>query len=489
MVDKIGMVGLGAMGKSLALNIQNNGYEVVGFDVDEDARERAEELGIPTAESNEDLAESFDDRKAIWLMVPPSIVDNVLEELEPHLDEGDIIIEGGNSFYKDTEERVEWAEKNGLLFIGTGVSGGEEGALQGPSLMPGGHEESYEELEEILEDIAAKAYGEPCVTYLGEGGAGHFVKMVHNGIEYAIMEAIVEAYHIMLHAGVSYERMHEVFSEWADSEHLGGYLMEISADILGTKDSKTGKPKLEVILDEASQKGTGRWTSQTSMDMGVPITTITDAVSERIVSSFKEIREEASQTYESPPGKFEGDEEELLEDLEDALYFSIIAAYAQGFFMLGNCNQADDEVCNYDLNLKEIAKIWRGGCIIRSELLNPIMEVYEENSFNKHLLLSDSFSREVKRAEEGLRKVTGLAHTNGVPIPIMGQTLSYFDSLRHGRLPSAAMIQAMRDYFGSHTYRRVDEEGDFHTLWTEDDKKEIRKEDTTEYYQRRMKNG
>ncbi len=471
------MIGLGAMGKSLSLNIQNNGYEVIAFDIDENARKRAEELGIDTANSNAELAESFNGRKAIWLMVPPSIVDNVLEELDPHLQEGDIIIEGGNSHFKNTEERVKWAEERNLQFLGTGVSGGEEGALQGPSIMPGGHKQAYESIQHILEDVAAEANGEPCVTYLGKGGAGHFVKMVHNGIEYGIMQSITEAYHIMQEGlEMSYKEIHQHFSQWAESR-LGGYLMEINADIMNTIDEKTGNPIVESILDTAKHKGTGKWTSQTAYDMGVPVHGISSAVLSRILSAYREMRDDASEKF-----NYEGSAELTYKEVEQALFSSVLMNYAQGFHVL----QRAKEEYDYDLNLKDIAAIWRAGCIIRSVQLQPIMEVFSQNPNLQNILLSDQFSKKINESTKGLRKTVSATAQMGIPIPDMSHQLAYYDSLRRGRLPTASLIQAMRDYFGSHTYRRIDEEGDFHTLWTED-KKEITKEDTTEYYQKKAK--
>ncbi|MFB6181884.1 MAG: NAD(P)-binding domain-containing protein, partial [Candidatus Magasanikbacteria bacterium] len=287
MVNKIAMIGLGPMGKNLSLNMIDSNIDVVGFDVSEDARAEAEEAGINTVDSMQKAIDSFDGQKAFWVMVPDTHVDEVLEDLSKDLDPSDILIEGGNSFYKDTIDRVRWANEKDLLFIGTGVSGGAKGAREGPCLMPGGDKEAYDAVEDILVEIAAEAHGEPCVDYMGPEGAGHFVKMVHNGIEYAIMEAIVEAYHIMHEAGFSYEEMQSYFEEWSNSHELGGYLTEITADILDTTDEKTDKPKVETILDTASQKGTGRWTSQVARDMGVSVELIGDAAFERTLSSFK----------------------------------------------------------------------------------------------------------------------------------------------------------------------------------------------------------
>ncbi len=474
MTNKIAMIGLGPMGKNLSLNMINNDIEVVGYDVSEQARAEAEKEGVTTVDSIQKAVDSFDGQKAFWVMVPDTHVDDVLGNLSEHLDENDILIEGGNSFYKDTVERVKWANKRDLLFIGTGVSGGAKGAREGPCLMPGGDKEAYEAVEDILVEIAAEAKGEPCVDYMGPEGAGHFVKMVHNGIEYAIMEAIVECYHIMLKAGFSYEEMQGYFEDWSQTHELGGYLTEITADILDTKDDKTGKPKVETILDTASQKGTGRWTSQVARDMGVPVELIGGAAFERTLSSFKELREQASTLFRQGFPEYEGSKEELAGQIMSSLYTSVIVAYAQGFQMLVNCHKTEEELCGYDLDLKKIAKIWRGGCIIRSELLNDFMEIFDEKPNLENLVLSDKFSTEVKENMPQLRKLVNTSHKLGAPIPVLGDTVSYYDSLRHERLPSAAMIQALRDYFGSHTYHRVDDpEGTYHTKWNKD-KSEIK---------------
>ena len=469
MVSKIAMIGLGPMGKSLSLNMLDKGIDVVGFDISEDARANAQEEGINTVSSIEEAVDSFDGQKAFWVMVPDTHVDEVLEDLSEQLDKEDILIEGGNSFYKDTRQRVKWANEKGLYFIGTGVSGGEEGARKGPSIMPGGDKEAYDAVSDILEKIAADVDGDPCVDYMGPEGAGHFVKMVHNGIEYAIIEAVVEAYHIMLHAGVSYEKMHEKFTEWSESHYLGGFLTEITADILGTEDPKTGKPKVETILDTASQKGTGRWTSKVGMDMGVPVELIGDAVSERTLSSFKDLREKASHKFNPELEEYQSDEEELFDMIEKSLYAAILTAYAQGFEMLGNCRYADEKLCGHKLDLATIAKIWRGGCIIRANLLEDFRELFNEQPNVENILITDKFSKELEENIPDLRDLICHSHKMGVPVTVLGDTLSYYDSLRHERLPSAAMIQAMRDYFGSHTYHRVDDEkGTYHTLWSED---------------------
>lgn len=467
------MIGLGPMGKNLSLNMIGSGIDVVGFDVSEDARAEAEKAGINTVDSMKQAIDSFDGQKAFWVMVPDTHVDEVLEDLSEDLDEGDILIEGGNSFYKDTIERVQWANEKDLLFIGTGVSGGAKGAREGPCLMPGGDKKAYEAVEDILKEIAAEAKGEPCVDYMGPEGAGHFVKMVHNGIEYAIMEAIVESYHILLDTGFSYGEIQDHFQDWADSYHLGGFLTEITADILDTTDEKTGKPKVETILDTASQKGTGRWTSQVARDMGVPVELIGDAAFERTLSSFKGLREKAADIFKEDFAEFTGDKEELAKNIESGLYSAVLVAYAQGFQMLANCRKVEDDLCGYPLNLKKIAKIWRGGCIIRANILDDMMEVFDEQPNIENLLFSDKFSDELKENIDSLREVVDISHSQGIPVSVLGDTLSYYDSLRHKRLPSAAMIQAMRDYFGSHTYHRVDDpEGVYHTNWKEDKSEE-----------------
>ncbi|PSO44783.1 MAG: phosphogluconate dehydrogenase (NADP(+)-dependent, decarboxylating), partial [Parcubacteria group bacterium QH_9_35_7] len=470
MINKIAMIGLGPMGKNLSLNMLNNDIDVVGFDVSKQAREEAKKEGINTVDSLQKAVDSFDGQKAFWVMVPDTHVDDVLKDLSGHLDENDILIEGGNSFYKDTIERVKWANQRNLFFLGTGVSGGAKGAREGPCIMPGGDRQAYDAVEDILIEIAAEVKGEPCVDYMGPEGAGHFVKMVHNGIEYAIMEAIVESYHIMLKAGFSYGEMQDHFEDWSQTHALGGYLTEITADILDTEDNKTGKTKVETILDTASQKGTGRWASQVARDMGVPVQLIGTAAFERTLSSFKELRGQASELFRQDFPEYEGNKKDVAEQIESGLYTSVIVAYAQGFQMLANCRKTEEEnLCGYDLNLKKIAKIWRGGCIIRSKLLNDFMKIFDKQPNLENLILSDKFSTEIKENMPKLRKLVNTSHKLGVPIPVLGDTVSYYDSLRHERLPSAAMIQAMRDYFGSHTYRRVDDlEGIYHTHWNSD---------------------
>ncbi len=389
--------------------------------------------------------------------------DATIQELLPHLDKGDILIDGGNTFFKDTMRRNEELANSGINFIGTGVSGGEEGALKGPSIMPGGQKEAYELVAPILEQISAKAEdGAPCVTYIGPNGAGHYVKMVHNGIEYGDMQLIAESYDLMKNIlDLSVEEMADIFKEWNQGE-LDSYLIEITADILTRKDDEgTGKPVVDVILDAAGNKGTGKWTSQSALDLGVPLPLITESVFARYISAYKEERVQASKILSRTNDfEFTGDKKELVEKIREALYFSKIMSYAQGFAQLRVASKEFD----WDLPFGEIAKIWRAGCIIRARFLQKITDAYDKNPEIENLLLDDYFVEITKKYQQSVRDVVALAVQAGVPVPTFSSAIAYFDSYRAERLP-ANIIQAQRDYFGAHTYERVDKEGIFHYSW------------------------
>ena len=463
----IGVVGLGVMGHSLVLNMERNGFAVIGFNRSK-AVSRAFMEGpakgkqITIAESDAALAAALDRPRRILLMVPAGDpVESVMRALEPHLEPGDVLIDGGNSFFLDTERRLKNLEAKGLNFIGMGVSGGEEGALWGPSLMPGGSRQGYDTLEPILTAIAAKAAdGQPCVEYIGPGGAGHYVKMVHNGIEYGDMQLIAEVYDLFRRGlGLSAAEMQAIFIEW-DKTVLHSYLIEITAKVLGKIDEQTGKPLVDLVLDEAQQKGTGKWTSQNSFDIGAPVPTINAAVESRILSSLKEQRVAASKMLHGPSANFKGSRQALIDAARDALYAAKITSYAQGMGML---TMASKEY-HYDLKPGEIAKIWRAGCIIRADLLGDIMAAYQRNPALPDLLLDDAFRQAVEQRQDALRLYMKTAIDLGIPALAMGASLAYYDSYRSEVLP-ANLTQAQRDFFGAHTYRRIDMEGVFHTDW------------------------
>ena len=463
----IGVVGLGVMGHSLVLNMERNGFAVMGFNRSK-AVSRAFMEGpakgkqITIAESDAALAAALDRPRRILLMVPAGDpVESVMQALEPHLEPGDVLIDGGNSFFLDTERRLKNLEAKGLNFIGMGVSGGEEGALWGPSLMPGGSRQGYDTLEPILKAIAARAAdGQPCVEYIGPGGAGHYVKMVHNGIEYGDMQLIAEVYDLFRRGlGLSAAEMQAIFIEW-DKTVLHSYLIEITAKVLGKIDEQTGKPLVDLVLDEAQQKGTGKWTSQNSFDIGAPVPTINAAVESRILSSLKEQRVAASKMLHGPSANFKGSRQALIDAARDALYAAKITSYAQGMGML---TMASKEY-HYDLKPGEIAKIWRAGCIIRADLLGDIMAAYQRNPALPDLLLDDAFRQAVEQRQDALRLYMKTAIDLGIPALAMGASLAYYDSYRSEVLP-ANLTQAQRDFFGAHTYRRIDMEGIFHTDW------------------------
>lgn len=465
---KIGIVGLGVMGHNLALNMERNGFPVAGFDLDS-AKTRAFLEGpaagknITGVDSPTALIEALEKPRRILMMVPAGDpVDSAIAHLKPHMQPGDILMDGGNSFFLDTERRNKALKAEGFNFIGTGVSGGEEGALWGPSLMPGGQREAWEATAPILNAIAAKAEdGQPCVDYMGPRGAGHYVKMVHNGIEYGDMQLIAEIYDVLHRGlGLTAQELHAVFTEWNAGE-LKSYLIEITSDIFTKMDQETGRPLLDLILDEAQQKGTGKWASQNALDVGAAIPTINAAVESRILSSLKSQRVNASRVIHGPAPAYQGDRQKLIDAARAALYASKITSYAQG---LGLLKIASDEY-KYDLRLGEIAKIWRAGCIIRASLLGDIMAAYQRNPALVNLLLDEAFRTAVESRQADWRFVVQTAVGMGIPALALSASLAYFDAYRSERLP-ANLTQAQRDYFGAHTYQRTDRKGTFHTEWT-----------------------
>ena len=463
--QQIGVVGLAVMGKNLALNIESRGYSVAVYNrssekTDELLREHKGKNIVGTY-SIEEFIHSLETPRKILLMVKAGKpTDATIEQLKPYLSKGDILIDGGNTFFADTQRRNKELEAEGIRFIGTGVSGGEEGALKGPAIMPGGQKDAYELVEPILTAISAKVNGDPCCTYIGPNGAGHYVKMVHNGIEYGDMQLICEAYFLMKQLlGLSAKELHEIFAEWNKGE-LDSYLIEITADIFTKMDDETGKPLVDVILDTAGQKGTGKWTSQSALDLGVPLPLITESVFARFLSAMKTERVEASKILGGPKLQFNGDKQELVESIRRALYMSKICSYAQGFAQM----RAASEEYDWNLQYGEIAMIFRGGCIIRAAFLQKIKDAYDKNPNLKNLLLDPYFKEIVENYQDSLRKVVGMATSNGIPVPAFCSALSYYDSYRSETLP-ANLLQAQRDYFGAHTYQRIDKEGIFHTEW------------------------
>ena len=466
----IGIIGLAVMGENLILNMESRGFTVAAYNrtvskVDSFVEGRARGKNIIGTRSLEELAAVLAKPRKIMLMIKAGKpVDDFIEMLLPHLDDGDILIDGGNSFFGDTIRRTRYLEEKGLRYIGTGVSGGEEGALTGPSIMPGGSREAWPFVKPIFQAIAARvADGTPCCDWVGSDGAGHYVKMVHNGIEYGDMQMIAEAYFLMKNLlGMTPAEMHEVFKEWNKGE-LNSYLIEITRDIMATVDEETDKPMVDVILDTAGQKGTGKWTSQSALDMGTPAPTVAEAVFARFMSAVKEERVVASQILEGPVPVFEGDKEAFVEEIRQALYASKICSYAQGFQLL---KMAADEY-NWDLNYGGIALMWREGCIIRAQFLERIKEAFDEAPDLANLLLARYFRDAIDRSQAAWRRVVATAVQSGIPVPAFSSALAYYDGYRNARLP-ANVLQAQRDYFGAHTYERVDRpRGEFfHTNWT-----------------------
>ncbi len=465
----IGLIGLAVMGENLVLNMESKGFHVSVYNrtvqkVDDFMAGRARGKNITGTHSIEELISSLKSPRKIMIMVKAGkAVDDTIETLIPHLSPGDIIIDGGNTHFPDTNRRTAYVESKGLLYIGTGVSGGEEGALLGPSIMPGGSKKAWPYVKPIFQSIAAKVDdGTPCCDWVGENGAGHFVKMVHNGIEYGDMQLITEAYQIMRDLlKMSADEMHLVFKEWNEGE-LDSYLIEITRDILAFKDTD-GKPLVDKILDTAGQKGTGKWTGVAALDLGIPLTLIGEAVFSRCLSAIKEERVKASKILKGPQTIFSGEKSSFLNDLKDAVYASKIVSYAQGYSLM----KAAAEEYKWDLNYGGIALMWRGGCIIRSAFLGKIKEAFDKNHDIPNLLLNPFFQDKVERSQNGWRNVVATAIVNGIPVPAISSALGYFDGYRCERLP-ANLLQAQRDYFGAHTYERTDRpRGEFfHTNWT-----------------------
>jgi 6-phosphogluconate dehydrogenase len=466
--QQIGVVGVGVMGKSLALNFENKGFSVSVYDISQERVESVllEHEGknlVGTWEVQEFIMSLELPRKILLMVNAGDITDKAIESLLPFLDNGDIIIDGGNSYFEDTIRRNRYLSEKGIHFIGAGVSGGEEGALTGPAIMPSGQKEAYDQVAPMLTAIAAKVNGEPCCTYIGPDGAGHYVKMVHNGIEYGDMQLICEAYHLMKDIlGLTAEELHEIFADWNKGE-LDSYLIEITANIFTKRDDDSGKPLVEVILDKAGQKGTGKWTSKDALDLGVPLSIITESVFSRFLSALKDERLAASQILRGPSaGAFSGDRKALIEKIRRTLFVSKICSYAQGFAQY----RLASEEYGWDLKPGEIAMIFRGGCIIRAAFLQNIKDAYDRDPQIKNLLLDPYFQDIMNNYQDDAREVVAMAVKCGIPTPGMSSALSYYDSYRSATLP-ANLLQAQRDYFGAHTYQRVDKEGTFHTEWLE----------------------
>lgn len=465
---QIGMVGLGVMGRNLVLNFADHGISVSGYDKNKEMVQRLSEesqgLDVKATGRIEEFIGSLQKPRNVMLLVPAGApVDEVIRSVLPYLVEGDLIIDGGNSHFSDTDLRAKAVGEKGIQLLGVGISGGESGARKGPSMMPGGPQKAYQRVQAIFEGAVARVDSVPCVAYLGPGSAGHYVKMVHNGIEYGIMQLIAETYDLMKRGlGISDEQMHDVYAGWNRSE-LNSYLLEISAAIFEEMDSETGSRLINVILDEAKQKGTGMWASQDAMKLNVPIPTIDIAVAMRNLSAMKSERTQASQLTDASPQIFHGETERFLEQLRNSLYTGMIITYTQGFHQLYKASQEYE----YNLNLETVARIWRGGCIIRSALLEKIRSAYQKNPDLPNLLLDDSLGKEVSSRRDDMGVIVKAAADLHIPAPGLMVSLGYIDALRSSWLP-ANLIQAQRDYFGSHTYERIDAKGVFHTRWNQD---------------------
>ena len=465
----IGLIGLAVMGENLVMNMESKGFTVAVYNIETDVvrkftEGRASGKNIIGTYSFSELVEKLEKPRKVMMMIRAGDpVDETIGKLIPLLDKGDIIIDGGNSNFEDTARRTKFVESNGLYYIGTGVSGGEEGALKGPSIMPGGSKAAWPFVKPIFQAIAAKVDdGSPCCEWVGSGGAGHFVKMVHNGIEYGDMQLICEAYQLMRdYLGMSADEMHEIFAEWNKTE-LDSYLIEITANILAYKD-EDGNPLVDKILDKAGQKGTGKWTVIASLDQGVPLTLISEAVFARCLSSLKDERVKAATVLKGPDSKSIEDRAEFIESIRQALYASKIISYAQGYALLRTAS----EEYGWELNYGDIALMWRGGCIIRSAFLGQIKKAFDEDANLENLMLAPYFNRALQNVQGSWRKVCATAQLNGIPVPALSSALSYYDGYRCANLP-ANLLQAQRDYFGAHTYERVDKpRGEFyHTNWT-----------------------
>ena len=468
-LQDFGLIGLAVMGENLALNIERNGFSMAVYNrtdtrTKEFMAERAEGRNFKATFTPEEFVASLSSPRRILIMVKAGApVDAVIAQLKPMLEPGDILIDGGNSLFDDTVRRTQELESVGLRFVGMGVSGGEEGALNGPSLMPGGTKEAYEFLEPILVKIAAQVDDGPCVTYIGPGGAGHYVKMVHNGIEYGDMQLIAEAYDLLKNvAGLDHTQLHQVFLDWNKTDELNSFLIEITAQIFSYIDPDTQKALVELVLDEAGQKGTGRWTVMSALELGVPIPTIIAAVNARIASSHRAERLVAAQQIQGPTVPFTGDVAAFTNKVRDALYCSKICSYAQGMALLS----AASEGMEFNLNLSEISRIWKGGCIIRAGFLDKIKKAFADEPALSNLLLAPEFKQTILDRQTAWREVIATAATMGIPVPAFSASLDYFDSFRRDRLPQN-LTQAQRDLFGAHTYQRIDREGTFHTEWQE----------------------
>jgi 6-phosphogluconate dehydrogenase len=470
----IGLIGLAVMGQNLILNIVDHGFTVAAYNrtiskVDDFLSGPAKGKSIVGCHSPEELVQKLKRPRRLMMMVKAGKpVSQTIEQLEPHLEPGDIIIDGGNSYYTDTEQRIRGLEPKGIMYLGVGISGGEEGARHGPSIMPGGSTDAWPHVKSIFQAIAAKVGPDnniPCCEWIGKGGAGHYVKMVHNGIEYGDMQLICEAYSILKDGlGLSNEELYNVFDRWNDGE-LNSFLIEITRDIFSVTDPKTNKTLVDVILDKAGQKGTGKWTGQLALDLGVPTTLITEAVFARCLSALKDKRLRASKILSGPQGAAQRfrdsvDNADFIESVRHALYASKICSYAQGFFQL----RAAAEENNWDLRYGEIAMLWRGGCIIRAAFLERIKEAFDRNPELENLLLDSYFKEAVESGQDAWRQVVSSAIQIGIPTPALSAALAYYDGYRSAQLPHN-LLQAQRDYFGAHTYERLDAEGVFHTDW------------------------
>lgn len=465
MKSHIGVIGMAVMGKNLALNLADHGFKVSIYNrttaVTQEVIKQNPEAGLILTHSIEEFIQSLDvPRKLIIMVQAGSPVDKVIDLLIPYLQPGDIVMDGGNSYYKDTIRRYQLLKSLHLNYLGVGVSGGEEGARFGPAIMPSGDKEAYQEVESMLTAIAAKAYGEPCCFYIGQDGSGHYVKMVHNGIEYGDMELIAETYHLLKTVGGKNATELQKIFEMFNQGELDSYLIEITAKILKKSDEKTGLPLVDVILDVARQKGTGKWTAQESLDLNVDTSVLTSAVFARFISEIKSTRVTASLLYEDNKPSVSVVSDDIVESVRRALYASKLIAYAQGFALLS----AAAKVNGWNLDFAAIAKGWRGGCIIRAAFLNKIAQAYQDNPDLQHLLLAPEFAATLKEYQADLRRVVILAIENGVPVSSFANALSYFDAFTSKRLP-ANLIQAQRDFFGAHTFERIDEEGVFHEQW------------------------
>jgi 6-phosphogluconate dehydrogenase len=461
----VGLVGLGVMGRNLALNFADKGFGVAGYDTDstkvEALNKKSAGRKVEGFGSMKDLASALKKPRAIMMLVPAgNPVDAVIRDALPHVQPGDLMIDAGNSHFGDTNRRTDQVAEKGIHFLGVGVSGGEEGARHGPSMMPGGSEKAYERVRPLFEAAAAHVNGEPCVAYLGPGSAGHYVKMVHNGIEYGIMQLIAETYDVMKRLlRFDDDRLHRVYAAWNDGE-LECFLIQITSAIFVQRDEKTSGRLIDQILDEAKQKGTGKWTSQDAMDLRVPVPTIDTAVAMRNLSAYQDQRQFGEKTLSGPSPEFKSEPGDLVEDLRNALYAGMIIAYAQGMALLG----AASKQYKYGVHLNDVARIWRGGCIIRARVLEEIRAAYQRQHNLSNLMFDERLGGILVQRQESLRSVIRTAVTAGIPVPALAASMGYFDAFKSSWLP-ANLIQAQRDYFGSHTYERIDERGVFHTEW------------------------